>query len=73
MADIRPRNGDVVVRHARHSATSFTLRVRGSSREIVCPTCADTLALAKRTAEPNHSAVWFTDDETRFDLLLRFR
>jgi len=73
MAGSRPQKGDVVVRERRRDDVMFALTVWGSSGEMTCVRFLDVLTMAKRTAEPNNAAIWFTDDDVRFNLLCTFR
>ena len=73
MAATRPQTGDVVVRYKQRNEAFFVLHIWGSSQETTCTTYNEALTLAKRTADPNHSDVWYTDDGLKFNLVLSNR
>jgi hypothetical protein len=73
MAATRPQTGDVVVRYKHRTEAFFVLNIWGSPQETTCSTYNEALSLAKRTADPNSSDVWYTDDGLKFNLVLSNR
>ena len=74
MPSVRLQVGDVVIRSKHYAEVFFAISVWGaSSREITCAKYDDALKLAKRTAAPTHSDVWYSDDDLRFDLVASYR
>jgi hypothetical protein len=73
MAATRPQTGDVVVRYKHRTEAFFVLNIWGSPQETTCITYNEALTLAKRTADPSHSDVWYTDDGLKFNLVLSNR
>jgi len=75
MAATRPQDGDLVVRPEQgpHDHPVFVLTPLGARWETTCPTYAEAVHMAERTARVYKSDIWFTQDGVTFDLVSSHR
>jgi len=73
MAATRPQLGDLVIRYRHSVVTVFVVSIWGASLRISSATYSEALKLARRTAEPMHADVWYTDDGDTFNFVQSYR
>jgi hypothetical protein len=75
MTGTRPKDGDVVVHPEQglHHQQVFVLTPLGAKWETTCPTYAEAVHTAERTARVYKTDIWFTEDGATFKLMSSFR
>jgi hypothetical protein len=75
MTATRPQDGDLVVHPEQglHHQQVFVLTPLGARWETTCPTYAEAVHVAERTARVYKSDIWFTKDGATFKLVSSYR